>query len=73
MELVVEPKGGKKPITYHWYRLRFGQNKFELVGVGNGINKLKVIVKNETYYYFCSMRDKNDRGARTVPVRVEKR
>ena len=55
------------------FRSRFGQNKFELVGVGNGINKLKVIVKNETYYYFCSMRDKNDRGARTVPVRVEKR
>ena len=73
VELVVELKGAKKPVEYWWFALRFGQNKFEPVGVGNGTNKLKVIVKNEPYYYYCSMYDKSYRGVVTVPVKVEKR
>ena len=45
MELVVELKGGKKTIEYKWYRMKYGQNKFEFVGTGEGTNntnKLKV-------------------------------
>ena len=73
MELVVEPKGGKKPITYHWYRLRFGQNKFELVDEGKGKNRLKVTVKNQPYDYRCIMETKDNKVLSTIPVRVEKR
>ena len=73
MELVVELKGGKKPVEYRWFALRFGQNKFELVGVGKGKNRLKVTVKNQPYDYRCIMETKDNKVLSTIPVRVEKR
>lgn len=73
MELVVEPKGGKKPITYHWYSLRLGQNGFKLVDEGKGKNRLKITVKNQTYDYRCIIQTKDWKILGTIPVRVEKR
>ena len=76
MELVVELKGGKKTIEYKWYRMKYGQNKFEFVGTGEGTNntnKLKVNVKNVPYDYRCVMVSKDNKVLSTIPVRVEKR